>query len=431
MRSEVCPARVQSVCPACGRVCAGGYEVRGGAVWFDISCPECGTFSTLASEDPAAFSLYMGKPSVTVAPREALTAGVDAGARSAAVRGADDMSAAPGEGAGMPEGECPLHCGVCEDHLMTACCVLIDVTARCDQRCPWCFARAGESGGSVGGAGEPSLREIGRWYDRLLELGEERPFNIQISGGEPAVRDDLPEIVALGRAKGFEYIQLNTNGRRLGTEGSGDYGIGETGEAYARRLAEAGLTTVFMQFDGVTDAVYRELRGEPLLDIKLRAIENCAKAGLPVTLVPTIVKGVNIFEPGNAAVGEIGGMIDFMLANLGVVKGIHFQPVSFFGRHPSQARNIGVATELNPERVTMFAVMSEIERQTGGRIKKTDLLPITTGHPLCCFCANFLRERDGALTSTATDVQREEGMACCEGAEPERAQCCRPPVAEP
>jgi uncharacterized radical SAM superfamily Fe-S cluster-containing enzyme len=340
---------------------------------------------------------------------------------------------------------------------MTACCVLLDVTARCDQHCPWCFARAERAGAD---GGEPSLGDIERWYDRLVELGEERPFNIQLSGGEPAVRGDLPEIISLGRAKGFDYIQLNTNGRRLGADaadGETAYGGGEYGEAFARRLAGAGLTTVFMQFDGMSDIVYNLLRGEPLLDVKLRAIDNCAKAGLPVTLVPTIVRGVNIFEAdargkvdgggradgagaGDAAdaqgemmeasgTGEIGAMVDFMLSHLGVVKGIHFQPASFFGRYPSvEMSGDGVRSVINPDRVTMFAVMDEIEKQTGGRIRKSDLLPITTGHPLCCFCANFLRETNGKLTSMATEAQREGGMACCDEVADARggsgADCC-------
>jgi uncharacterized radical SAM superfamily Fe-S cluster-containing enzyme len=376
-------------------------------------------FSELASEDAAAFERFMAMPSMTVAPRTAITAG--------AVRG---------------ESECPLHCGVCENHMMTACCVLLDITERCDQRCRWCFARAEADGG---GAGEPTLEEIGRWYDRLIELGEERPFNIQLSGGEPTVRADLPEIVALGRAKGFEYLQLNTNGRRLagqagggdagaayarqlraaGVSGGGDAGAayarqlraagvsggGDAGAAYARQLRAAGVSVVYLQFDGMSDSVYENLRGEPLLDVKLRAIENCARAGLPVVLVPTIVKGVNIFESegaGEAAnsSGEIGKMIDFMLANLGAVKGIHFQPASFFGRTPDGK------SESN--RVTMFAVMNEVERQTGGRIRASDLLPITTGHPLCCFCANFMREPSGSLTSMMSKTQREGGAACCD-----------------
>lgn len=42
--------------------------------------------------------------------------------------------------------------------------------------------------------------------------------NIQLSGGEPTVRDDLPEIIALCRSAGFAFVQLNANGIRLGRE---------------------------------------------------------------------------------------------------------------------------------------------------------------------------------------------------------------------
>jgi uncharacterized radical SAM superfamily Fe-S cluster-containing enzyme len=317
--------------------------------------------SVLASEDAAAFEEWMRRPSTAVAPLHPIT-----------------------KGAGGERSECPKHCGVCENHLMTACCVLLDVTERCNQNCAWCFARAGEVAKR-----DPDIETVAAWYDRLLALGEERPFNIQLSGGEPTVRNDLPEIVRMGREKGFDYIQLNTNGKRLG-EDSG----------YARTLKDAGLTTVFMQFDGMDDEIYKALRGEDLLDVKLKAIEACGRAGLPVTLVPTVVSGVNTDGTGR--------LIDFMLANLGVIKGIHFQPASFFGRHPDE------------KRVTMFEVMNSIEMQTEGRVKKSDLLPITTGHPLCCFCANFLREQDGAITSMTTDKQRDEGMSCCDEGRP----CC-------
>jgi uncharacterized radical SAM superfamily Fe-S cluster-containing enzyme len=78
---------------------------------------------------------------------------------------------------------------------MTACCVLLDVTERCNQNCAWCFARAGE-----GAKRDPDIETVAAWYDRLLALGEERPFNIQLSGGEPTVRDDLSEIIRRGRA---------------------------------------------------------------------------------------------------------------------------------------------------------------------------------------------------------------------------------------
>jgi uncharacterized radical SAM superfamily Fe-S cluster-containing enzyme len=314
--------------------------------------------------------------------------------------------------------------------------VLLDVTARCNQHCPWCFARAGEEV-----LPDPALSEISAWYNRLLELGEERPFNIQLSGGEPTVRDDLAEIIRIGRDKGFEYIQLNTNGRRLALE-----------PGYASSLASAGLSTVFLQFDGLTDDIYTALRGEPLSGIKLDAIAACRAAGLPVTLVPTIVKDVNT--------SAVGDLIRFVIENASVVKGIHFQPVSFFGRTPE----VPIAPEPeNPERlsggrpvtdraitdassnglgclqqtpckqtppktvpgspapvvchdrVTMFEIMRQIEMQTNGVIKASDLVPVTTGHPLCCFCADFLREKDGSVTPLTTQAQKAGGNSCCCG----------------
>ena len=53
------------------------------------------------------------------------------------------------------------------------------------------------------------------WYERVREGGGN--CNIQLSGGEPTVRDDLPDIIRMGRDYGFPFIQVNTNGLRLGT----------------------------------------------------------------------------------------------------------------------------------------------------------------------------------------------------------------------
>jgi uncharacterized radical SAM superfamily Fe-S cluster-containing enzyme len=359
----------QTICPVCKRPLSAAYREREGSVFFEMNCAEHGAFSSIAAENAEDYKRWMKYRSVTVPPKRAITRG------------------------GANADECPLHCGTCENHLMTACCVLIDVTERCNQHCPYCFARADEDA-----ADDPPLETIERWYERLLELGEERTFNIQLSGGEPTVRDDLPAIVKLGRDKGFEYIQLNTNGRRLGEE-----------EGYARELKAAGLSTVFLQFDGTDDAINIALRGEPLLDVKHAAIERCREAGLPVTLVPTVVGGVNERDVGN--------MIDFMLSRLNVIKGIHFQPVSYFGRYPGDGPG--------DKRVTMFSVMRAIEEQTGGCIRREGLVPISTGHQLCCFCGNFLREQDGRLTSLMGEVQKEEGVACCCGAEPSPLEIIR------
>ncbi len=94
------------------------------------------------------------------------------------------------------------------------------------------------------------------------------------------MRDDLPEIVAYAKQVGCKYVQLNSNGLRLAED-----------EAFVKRLADAGLSFVFMQFDGVDDAVYEKLRRRLMLEVKKRAIEQCGRYGIGVTLVPVIVPG--------------------------------------------------------------------------------------------------------------------------------------------
>lgn len=368
------PDRTQSICPICRRPVEAFYIEEQGSVYFVKTCPEHGTFKTTAARRAEDYQQWVKSPVVNIPPKAATTAGDP-----------EDKS-------------CPLHCGVCENHLQTACCVLIDVTDRCNQHCPYCFAK---SEMDADRSGEPTLEEIGEKYDLLLELGEERPFNIQLSGGEPTVREDLPKIIKMARDKGFDYVQINTNGRRLALE-----------DGYAEILKKAGATVIFMQFDGTRDEIYQTLRGEPLFEIKKNALGNCEKAGLPVTLVPTVVEGVNT--------DNIGEMMDFMVENVNVVKGIHFQPVSFFGRHPEKTEEkvkegTGVAPRSGdfPGRITMFELLRELEKQRPA-FRYEDFCPISTGHTLCCFYSTYIREPDGSVRCTLTRARKEAGVACCD-----------------
>ena len=154
---------------------------------------------------------------------------------------------------------CPYDCGICSEHRQETCCVLLEITNRCNLKCPICFASSNENIKE-----DISLERIGEYYDYLMKCGG--PYNIQLSGGEPTLRDDLDEIIKMGRKKGFTFFQLNTNGIRIGED-----------ENYIKKLSKAGLNTVFLQFDGLNDKVYSELRNKKLLRVKLKAIENCKK----------------------------------------------------------------------------------------------------------------------------------------------------------
>lgn len=268
---------------------------------------------------------------------------------------------------------CPYDCGLCEDHLQQVCCVLLEVTQRCNLHCPVCFASAG------GPSEDPSLEEIGSWYDELMKAGG--PFNIQLSGGEPTMRNDLADIIRLGKEKGFTYFQLNTNGLRLAE----DY-------TYLQELVAAGLNNVFLQFDGLCEKPYEILRGQPLLEKKLTAVENCGKAKVGLTLVPTIAPDVND--------QEIGNILKFALQQMPVIRGVHFQPVSYFGR---------CGLDQNEQRITIPDMLHHMEEQTDGLLKKEDFLGGGAENSYCSFHGNFMLQPDGSVKA----IKSESTSCCC------------------
>lgn len=279
--------------------------------------------------------------------------------------------------------DCPNDCGLCGKHLQSTCCVLVEVTERCNLRCPICFAESGEREDKA----EKSVDELYEDFKFLIDKG---CCFIQLSGGEPTVRDDLPEIVAAAKKAGATSVQLNSNGLRLGKE-----------PAFTKSLAEAGLDFVFMQFDGMDDEVYKTLRGRPLLQEKLEAIRVCGENGIGVTLVPTVVPNVNDHQ--------IGSVIKFGLKNSPYVRGVHFQPVSYFGRYPAPPKD--------ESRITLPEIISAIEQQTEGLIRQTDIAPSSCDHPRCGFHGDFVIMPDSLICLTPKDSASSSECCCRPAAE--------------
>lgn len=258
---------------------------------------------------------------------------------------------------------CPFDCGLCSEHRQHTCTALIEVTQNCNLNCKFCFA---DSSGYK--EKDPSLEKIEFLYKQILKASGK--CNIQLSGGEPTVRNDLASIIKIGANLGFPFIQINTNGIRMGED-----------ESYVKKLKSAGLNSVFLQFDGTKDTIYERLRGKKLLDVKIKAIENCKKHSVGIILVPTLVPGVNV--------DNIGSIIDFALAHAPVVRGVHFQPVSYFGRVPFIPKD--------EDRVTLPEIMEEVEKQTRGKIKKDSLKPPGCENSLCSFHGSYLYEGNKKL----------------------------------
>jgi uncharacterized radical SAM superfamily Fe-S cluster-containing enzyme len=302
----------ESVCPVCLDQAPARLVVNGEDVVLEGSCARHGAWQTLIWSGPPSFESWCG-PDPTPAARQ-------------------------------------------------TCTVVLEVTHRCDLGCHYCFAESFPGATSA----DPSLAELTARLSRLVAA--EGAVNLQLSGGEPTVRADLPELVAAATTVGFTFVQLNTNGLRLAAE-----------PGYAERLREAGLASVFLQFDGVTDAPYRALRGRPLLAQKLRAVERCAEAELAAVLVPTVVAGANDHE--------LGALVSFAASWPGVVRGLHFQPVSYFGRYPPNGQ----------PRLTLPELLRALEVQTAGKVAVTDFAPSCCEHPRCSFRARYWVREGGEL----------------------------------
>lgn len=264
-----------------------------------------------------------------------------------------------GEGVANPNvptnGNCPHSCGLCSSHKTTTILANIDLTNRCNQACPVCFANASSSGYLY----EPSLEQI---RAMMQTLRNEKPVPcpaIQFAGGEPTMREDIVEIVKMASEFKFTQVQMATNGIKLAKS-----------LKFCEDLNAAGLHTVYLQFDGVTEKPYLINRGFNALPVKLKAIENCRKAGLTsISLVPTLAKGVND--------DQVGDIIRFAVNNMDTVKGINFQPISFAGRINKEERM--------EKRVTIPYLFDLIEEQTGGAITAEDFYPVPFVVPISHF----------------------------------------------
>lgn len=117
------------------------------------------------------------------------------------------------------------------------------VTNRCNLSCWYCFFYS-EAAGYVY---EPSLEQIRGMVRSIKKQGV--TVAIQLTGGEPLLREDLVDIVKLLREEGVRHIQLNTNGIKFA-----ELYLEDPGKAveYARQLRVNGVNTVYLSFDGVS-----------------------------------------------------------------------------------------------------------------------------------------------------------------------------------
>lgn len=330
--------KTRSVCPVClDTIDANIVEHDDGFLYMEKNCEKHGDFSCLVWEDSAeAYLEWIGTGEL---PEEE----------------GDNMISKPCEKG------CPHDCGPCDAHAKQMTSIALMTSNVCNINCPVCFTKLPEHERYM-----PSTEELCKQIDDLAKtlVGE---YPLELCGGEPTVRDDLDKIIAHANSRGFHHIQLNSNGIRLAEDG------------YAEYMKSIGVSVVYLGFEGTDPNTYVKKYGRNLLPTKLKAIENCYNAGLPVVFATIVLPDLN----GD----DLWSIVELAKKYSPVVRGINFQPISYFGTY-------------NPgERVTIPRVIRSLAKT--GEIKAEDFGPVRCQHAVCSFQAAYLIGKDGKLKPVA------------------------------
>jgi hypothetical protein len=315
------PYRTTSLCPHCLKVISAEVYVEDGRVMIRKNCPEHGETVEVYWSDVELFKK--------------------------AFKFAHD-----GPGIDNPlvdDSKCPFSCGLCKIHKSQTALLNIVLTNRCDIVCWYCFFYARKAGYVY----EPTLEQIRHMIRVAKSIRPVATNAVQLTGGEPTLRDDIVEIIRLIKEEGIEHIQVNTNGIRLAREPD-----------FAKKVRDAGCNTIYLSFDGIDEKT--NPKNHPEVP---KILKNCRKAELGVVLVPTVIKGVNDHQ--------IGDIVRFASRNIDVVRGVNFQPVSLVGSMPRRERE--------KVRVTIPDVIIALEEQTNGEIGREDFYPVPSVAPISHF----------------------------------------------
>jgi cyclic pyranopterin phosphate synthase len=154
----------------------------------------------------------------------------------------------------------------------------ISVTDRCNERCLYCMPEGYK--GWERQSDHLTMEEIVRVVRVAAGLGFRK---FRLTGGEPLVRGDVPDIVrAITAIPGVECVGLSTNGTRLA--------------ALAQPLREAGLRTVNVSLDALDPGIYHRITGGDVARV-VAGIRAAVAVGFErVKLNCVLMRGVNEYE---------------------------------------------------------------------------------------------------------------------------------------
>jgi GTP 3',8-cyclase len=180
----------------------------------------------------------------------------------------------------------------------------ISITQRCNIHCAYCH-REGEVKRANQSEEKMTPQEIVRIAEIAVSLGITR---IKLTGGEPLMRPDLPQIVkGISALPGLKDLSITTNGLLLGG-------------GLAKKLREAGLRRMNISLPSLNPEAYRNLTGGNLQNA-LAGVRAAVEAGFsPVKLNMVVLKGVNV--------DDVPSMIEYAAKTGVILQLIELDPIN-------------------------------------------------------------------------------------------------------
>jgi len=267
---------------------------------------------------------------------------------------------------------CPHDCGPCNWHASPCQLPVLSITNACNLRCPICFTynRADR-------IWHMPVDEMQRTVDWIVESSG-RVDLINLTGGEPTLHPELFKILEVCRREEIGRITMNSNGIRLAE----DYEL-------CQRLAELDVC-VILSYNTFDPAVSSELHGRDLTEIKQRAVENLARAGVRTTLLQVLIR--------DRTEDALPGLFELMRRHDNILS-LTVQTMTYTGQ--------GGGSFDRSQPIPIDEAARIVAQRSGGMFATEDFFTRPSAHPLC-YLIGYAMKVDNDLVPFTRFAPREQ-----------------------